>query len=126
MRAAPVKVPTVGRRAQGGRTAYRFYILQRVTALVMAPMVLIHLATILYATSRGLSAEAILGRTQGSVLWAGFYSVFVVAATIHGTIGLRTVLAETLGWRLAGLDVLMVCFFIVVLGTGLRAVVILT
>jgi fumarate reductase subunit C len=124
--AAPAKVPMGVKRAQGGRTAYRFYILQRVTALVMAPMVLIHLATILYATSKGLSAEAILGRTQGSVLWASFYSVFVVAAAIHGTIGLRTVLAETLGWRLAGLDVLMLCFFIFILGTGLRAVVILT
>ena len=112
--------------AKGGRAAYRLYILQRVTALLMAPMVVIHLLTILYATQQGLSAEAILGRTQGSVLWAAFYGLFVVAAAIHGTIGLRTVLAETLRWRLAGLEVLMVCFFLAVLGFGLRAVVRLT
>jgi fumarate reductase subunit C len=115
-----------GGRARAGRAGYRLYILQRLTALVMAPLVLIHLATIVYATFQGLSAEAILGRTQGSVLWAGFYGLFVVAAAIHGTIGLRTVLAETLDWRLAGLDVLMVCFFLFVLGVGLRAVVIVT
>jgi fumarate reductase subunit C len=126
MRATPVKAPMLERRARGSRTAYRFYILQRVTALVMAPMVLIHLATIVYATQQGLSAEAILGRTQGSMLWAAFYGLFVVAAAIHATIGLRTVLAETLRWRLAGLDVLMLCFFLALLGFGLRAVVIVT
>jgi fumarate reductase subunit C len=121
-----LKSATFEQRTRGGRAAFRFYILQRVTALVMAPMILFHLATILYATSQGLSAEAILSRTQGSVLWASFYGLFVVAAAIHGTIGLRTVLAETLGWRLAGLDVLMLCFFLAILGLGIRAVVIVT
>jgi fumarate reductase subunit C len=106
--------------------ALRLYMLQRATALLMAPLVLVHLGVIVYATRAGLSAEAILGRTQGSLFWAGFYGLFVVAASIHGTIGLRTVIAEMLGWRGGGLDVAMVCFGIALLGLGIRAVVIVT
>ncbi len=106
--------------------ALRLYLLQRATALVMAPLVLVHLGVIVYATQAGLSAEAILGRTQGSLFWAGFYGVFVVAAAIHGTIGLRTVLAETLGWRGRGVDIGMAGFGLLLLVLGLRAVAILT
>jgi fumarate reductase subunit C len=108
------------------RVAIRLYILQRATALVMAPLVLVHLAVIVYATRAGLSAEAILGRTQGSLVWAGFYGLFVVAAAIHGTIGLRTVLAEVTGRRGRGLDVAMAGFGLLLLVLGLRAVAAVT
>ena len=47
----------------------RLYILQRATAAIMAPLVLAHLVVIFYATSRGLSAAEILGRTRGSIGW---------------------------------------------------------
>jgi fumarate reductase subunit C len=57
----------------------RLYLLQRASAMVLAPLVLIHLAVILLAVQDGLSAAEILGRTQGSVLWGGFYGLFVVA-----------------------------------------------
>ena len=50
----------------------RLYILQRATALIMAPLVLAHLFVIFYATSRGLSAADILGRTRGSDGWGSF------------------------------------------------------
>jgi fumarate reductase subunit C len=106
--------------------ALRLYILQRLTALVMVPLVLGHLGVIVYATQAGLSAEAILGRTQGSLFWAGFYGLFVVVAAIHGTIGLRTVLAEMSPLRGRGLDLLVAAFGLLVLGLGLRAVVIVT
>jgi fumarate reductase subunit C len=72
----------------------RLYVWQRVTAALMAPLVLMHVAVIFYATRKGMSAADILGRTRGSVLWASFYGVFVVAAAIHGAIGIRNVLAE--------------------------------
>lgn len=72
----------------------RLFLLQRLTALALAPLVLVHLGLILYAVRGGLSAEEILGRTQGSVGWALFYGAFVLAAAIHGPIGLRNVLVE--------------------------------
>ena len=72
---------------------------QRATAVVLAVCVLVHLVTIIYAVRGGLSAGEILARTRGSIAWGTFYSVFVIAAAIHGAIGLRTVAAEWLGFR---------------------------
>ena len=85
----------------------RLYMLQRITALLMAPLVLGHLAVMIYAIQGGLSAEEILGRTQGSVAWFLFYGLFVVAVAIHGAIGLRTIAQEWGGLRGPVLDLFM-------------------
>ena len=47
------------------------FALQRLSAKLLAPLVIIHLALILYAVHGGLSAAEILDRTQGSAAWAG-------------------------------------------------------
>ena len=85
----------------------RLYMLQRITALLMAPLVLGHLAVMIHAVQGGLSAAEILGRTQGSVAWFLFYSLFVVAVSIHGAIGLRVIAFEWGGLRGRALDTLM-------------------
>ncbi|MBM3522071.1 MAG: succinate dehydrogenase [Alphaproteobacteria bacterium] len=72
----------------------RLYVLQRGSALILAPLVLAHLVVIFYATAQGLSAASILGRTKGSLGWGVFYGVFVLAAAVHGAIGIHNVLAE--------------------------------
>jgi fumarate reductase subunit C len=72
---------------------------QRATALILAICVAVHLVTIIYAVRGGLGAAEILGRTRGNYAWAAFYGVFVLAAAIHGAIGLRTIAAEWLGFR---------------------------
>lgn len=77
----------------------RLYMLQRITALLMAPLVVGHLVVMIYAIQGGLTAGEILGRTQGSVLWFLFYGIFVVAVSVHGAIGMRTVLHEWGGVR---------------------------
>ena len=69
----------------------RLYVLQRATAALMAPLLLIHLGVIFYASSHGLSAADILARTRGSLLWGAFYAAFVVAAATHAAIGVRTI-----------------------------------
>src|ERR1700733_2216637 len=74
----------------------RLYIWQRATAAVMAPLVLVHIAVIFYATRQGMTAEDILSRTHGSIAWAAYYGLFVAAAAIHASIGLRNILAEWL------------------------------
>ena len=83
----------------------RLYMLQRVSALIMAPLVLIHIAVMIIAVQGGLSSGEILSRTQGSLLWTLFYGSFVVAVSIHAAIGLRVIVAEVLGLRGAVLDV---------------------
>lgn len=72
----------------------RLYIWQRATAALMAPLVLGHIAVIFYATRQNLTAADILARTQGSVLWASYYGIFVAAASIHAGIGVRNILSE--------------------------------
>jgi len=72
----------------------RLFLVQRLTALILAPLVLVHLGVIVYAVRNGLSAAEILDRTQGSLGWAAFYGLFVLTVPIHGAIGLRTVLIE--------------------------------
>ena len=101
----------------------RLWVAQRATAVVLAFCVLVHLATIVYAVRHGLSAAEILGRTRGNLAWAGFYVIFVVAAAVHGAIGLRTVAAEWLRFRGAAAEVTMTLVGFVLAVLGLRAVV---
>ncbi|NBR41240.1 MAG: succinate dehydrogenase, partial [Alphaproteobacteria bacterium] len=54
----------------------RLYMLQRITALLMAPLVLGHISVMIYAIQGGLTAVEILGRTKGSVAWFAFYGLF--------------------------------------------------
>ncbi len=99
------------------------YVLQRGSALVLAPLVVAHLIVIVVATRDGLSAAEILARTQGSVGWALFYGLFVLAAAVHAPIGLRNVIREAAPRSGRGLDMVMVLLFVVLLGLGARAVV---
>ena len=100
----------------------RLYMAQRITALMMAPFVLGHLAVMIYAIQGGLSAAEILGRTQGSVLWFAFYGLFVVAVSIHGAIGLRVIAHEWGGLKGAALDTLMWAIGVGLFALGARAV----
>lgn len=103
--------------------AVRLYVWQRLTAVLMVPLIVVHLIVIIYATNRGLSAADMLGRTRGSVAWGLYYGLFVVAASIHGAIGVRGVAREWLGWRETALDRLMWAFGAILLVLGLRAVI---
>jgi fumarate reductase subunit C len=95
---------------------------QRATAVVLAVCVVVHLVTIIYAVRGGLSAAEILARTRGSIAWGTFYSVFVIAAAIHGAIGLRTVAAEWLGVRGDAAEVGTSLVGLLLTLAGLRAV----
>ncbi len=97
------------------------FAVQRLSAMVLAPLVLLHLGVILYAVQDGLSAEEILARTEGSLFWGAVYGLFVVAAAVHAPIGLRAILQEWCRWRGAGLDIAMALFGLLLLALGLRA-----
>lgn len=98
------------------------WVAQRGTAVVLAVCVVVHLATIIVAVRGGLTAEEILGRTRGSVAWAAFYGVFVIAAAIHGAIGLRAIAAEWLRWRGDSAEVAVTVVGLLLTVAGLRAV----
>jgi fumarate reductase subunit C len=102
------------------------WLAQRVSAAVLAFCIVVHLATMIVAVRGGLTAAEILGRTRGSVAWAGFYGVFVLGVAVHAPIGLRTIVAELRGSHGRGIDVAMLAFAALLLALGLRAVVAVT
>lgn len=102
------------------------YMAQRLSAMVMAPLVLGHIAVMIYAIQGGLSTSEILGRTQGSVLWFLFYGSFVIAVSIHAAIGLRVICHEMLGLRARWLDIFTWAIAIILLSMGARAVMAVT
>jgi fumarate reductase subunit C len=100
----------------------RLYIWQRVTAAVMVPLVLLHVAVIFYASGKGMTAADILARTRGSIAWASFYGLFVGAAAVHASIGVRNVLTEWSPLRDRAAGIFAVAFGCALLLLGARAV----
>jgi fumarate reductase subunit C len=103
-------------------TETQLYFAQRLSAAIMAPLVLIHLGVMMYAIQGGLDAAEILARTRGSWLWAANYGLFVLAVSVHAAIGVRTVLREWVCVRGKALNLVSLLCFGVLLLAGLRAV----
>jgi fumarate reductase subunit C len=103
-------------------TAFHLYMAQRLSALVMAPFVLVHLGVMIYAIQGGLTAAEILGRTQGSLFWFLFYGMFVIAVALHAALGLRVILAEWAGLRGGVLNGVSTAIGLGLLGLGAHAV----
>ncbi len=94
---------------------------QRISAMLLAVCVMVHLITIIYAVRNSLSAAEMLGRTYGSVAWGSFYVLFVMAVAVHAPIGVRNICSE-LGWRGRGVDVTLLVLALALATGGLRAV----
>ena len=110
----------------GRRLELHLYLAQRISAAILAPLVLVHLGLIVHATRGGLSAAEILGRTHGSAFWALLYGLFALAVAIHAPIGLRTIISETTRWRGRSLELAMALVALGLLALGLRAVAAVT
>lgn len=98
------------------------YMAQRLSAMVMAPLVLGHIAVMIYAIQGGLSTAEVLERTRGSLAWFAFYGSFVIAVSIHAAVGLRVIVSEMLKLRGVLLDLFTWGVMIVLLFMGARAV----
>jgi fumarate reductase subunit C len=108
------------------RVEARLWIVQRASAAALALFVTVHLVTMIVAVRGGLSAADILARTRGSVAWALFYALFVLAVAVHAPIGLRNVAAEWLQWRGRGANACCAAAGVVLLALGWRAVLAVT
>jgi fumarate reductase subunit C len=103
-------------------TQARRWYWQRISAMVLALCVLVHLAVMIYAVRGGLSAAEILGRTQGSWGFAAFYCVFVIACAVHVPVGITNIAQEWWGLGERSAVWLARVFAVVLLLAGLRAV----
>ncbi len=100
----------------------RLWLAQRISALVLAVAVTVHLIGIVTAVQGGLTAAEIIERVGGNGVLALFYGVFVIACTVHAPIGLRTVLAEMTTFKPASVNGIAFTFAAVILLLGLQAV----
>ncbi len=100
----------------------RLYLVQRISAAVLLPLILVHLATILYAMDSGLTAAEILARTRGSLPWGLFYGLFVLAAALHAGVGLRSIIREWMPLKGRAPDTLAALFALLLAVLGFRAV----
>jgi fumarate reductase subunit C len=98
------------------------WIAQRASAALLALCVVIHLVTIIYAVRGGLTAAEILERTRGNAAWFAFYSLFVLAVTVHAPIGLRAICIEWLGWQGRSRDFALLVFAALLAWSGMGAV----
>ncbi len=103
------------------RTETYLWAAQRISAVVLAVCVTVHIATMIFAVQGGLSAEEIIGRIGGSKLWLAFYSLFVVAISVHAPIGLKTILREMTALSVRRTELWAGLFGVLVLILGLRA-----
>ena len=85
----------MGQAMNQGVLQAKLWYAQRISAMVLGICVAIHLAIIFYAIRGGLTASEILGRTQGNLLFAIFYEIFVLACFVHAPIGMANILQET-------------------------------
>jgi fumarate reductase subunit C len=99
----------------------RLWYWQRVSAMVLALCVLVHLGTIVYAVRGGLTAGEILARTRGSVAFAAFYAIFIAACAVHVPIGLAAILEEWARLPRAIARYAAAAFAVLVLAAGLAA-----
>ena len=100
----------------------RLFILQRLTAMVMAPFVLVHLGLIIYAVRSSLTAQALLARTHGNWAWITFYGLFVLAVSVHAPIGVRNILVEWAKFSRPAATVVAAVFGATLFVMGFRAV----
>ena len=100
----------------------RLWLIHRMTGMLLGFFVIIHLVTMILAIQGGLTAREILERTSGNWLLGIFYGVFAIAAALHGSIGLRTVAQEVIGWRGVSLNAATGFFCLLLIAIGLAAV----
>ena len=100
----------------------RLWYWQRVSAMVLAVCVLVHIATIVYAVRGGLTAAEILSRTRGSLAFGAFYAVFLAACAVHVPIGLAAILEEWFRLPRCAARIAAGAFAALMLGFGLAAI----
>jgi fumarate reductase subunit C len=118
-----VNAPATGDAVTLAIAQARRWYWQRISAMVLALCVLVHLAVMVYAVRGGLSAAEILGRTQGNWAFGAFYAVFVMACAAHVPLGVANIAREWWGLGERAARALSIALALLLLVAGLRAVV---
>lgn len=77
----------------------RLWLAQRLSAMLLAVLLVVHIGVMIWAVRGGLSGAEILARTRGSAWAALLYGLLVAGAAVHAPLGIATVCQEWLGLR---------------------------
>jgi len=116
-------VPTEGQSLKrlSENPALALFYLQRASGVLLAALLVIHLATIGYAVQGELTVSEIIDRVRSNRLWSVFYFLFIVIALAHASIGLRNVLTEMLNIPKRAVDAAAAAYLIAALYLGFGA-----
>ena len=120
-REAPAEAAAAAAQREAVAQARR-WLWQRISAMVLALCVVLHLAGMVWAVRGGLTAAEILARTQGNAPLAAFYAVFVLGCAVHVPIGLVAIAREWWRWPPAAAAWFARAVTAALLLLGLRAV----
>ena len=110
-------------RTQIGNTYQpKIWLLQRLSAFVLAICSITHLITIIIAVKGGLTSAEIIERVGANTEWFIFYSTFIIAASIHAPIGIRTILKETTNASEIMVKILVFSFGLLISGLGMWSI----
>jgi fumarate reductase subunit C len=101
----------------------KLWYLQRMSAMVLALCVFVHLGTMIYAVRGGLTAAEILSRTQGNIAWLIFYFIFLLATAIHVPIGIKNIAEEWMPMHGNRLGVAAIALAVLLLLAGGAAII---
>jgi len=96
---------------------------QRLSAVVLAVCVVVHIVTMIFAMRGGLSTGEIAGRVGGNVWWLTFYGLFVLSVSVHAPIGIRAVLLESTPISARRIGLLCMIFGLFIIVFGIKAVI---
>ncbi len=102
--------------------AFGLFVIQRLSGALLALMLLIHLATVIYAVHGGLNVAEIIARVRGNGFWIFFYGTFATAAIVHATIGLRNILNEWTATNRRVIDLVITIYAIGSIWLSFRAI----
>lgn len=100
----------------------KIWLLQRLSAVILAICSITHLIIIINAVKGGLTAAEIIDRVGASTEWFIFYSTFIIAASIHAPIGIRTVLRESTNASNIKITVIIYSFGLLLVGLGMWSI----
>jgi len=95
---------------------------QRISAMVLALFVIVHLVIMIIAIRDGLTAAEIFSRTKGNLAFGIFYALFVLACAVHVPIGIAKISEEWLGLSAAASSLLAKALALIIVVLGLTAV----
>lgn len=104
------------------RVTTALWLAQRASAAVLALAVAVHLVTMVGAVRGGLDAREILSGLAGHGGWLAFYATFVLAAAVHGAIGIRGIVRESTPLPPRLVDAGALALALALAALGLRAV----